>query len=125
MSGDSPSPNASNGGRGPGGRFAKGDPGGPGNPNARRVALLRSALLVSVTPEAVQQVAAALLAQAKAGDAGFRATGECHLCAGEERRVSPDLRCRACGRAVVVVELMDVLNKGPRPGETLVTGGGA
>lgn len=64
---DSPSPNGASG-RGPNGRFAKGNPGGPGNPNAKRVARLRSALLKSVTPEDMQQVVAALLAQAKAGD---------------------------------------------------------
>ncbi|MEX0775079.1 MAG: hypothetical protein WD042_05120 [Phycisphaeraceae bacterium] len=68
----SPSPNGSNGasggGRDAGGRFARGNPGGPGNPHAAHVARLRSALLDAVTPEDVQAVAAALLAQAKQGD---------------------------------------------------------
>ncbi len=36
---------SNNGGRGPGGRFAKGNPGGPGNPNAGQMARLRAALL--------------------------------------------------------------------------------
>lgn len=52
---------------------------------------------------------------------GFRRTGERYLLAGEERRVTDDLRCAACGRMAVVVELMDVLSEGRRPGETLVT----
>ena len=67
MSTDSPSPNGSQG-RGPGGRFAKGNAGGPGNPNAKRVARLRTALLKGVTPEDMQQVVAAMLAKAKGGD---------------------------------------------------------
>src|SRR5687768_12574023 len=64
---DSPSTNGPNG-RGAGGRFAKGNHGGPGNPHARRVARLRSALFKSVQPTDLRQVVAALLAQAKAGD---------------------------------------------------------
>lgn len=32
------------------GRFPKGNPGGPGNPHARKVALLRAALLDRVPP---------------------------------------------------------------------------
>jgi hypothetical protein len=43
-----PSPNGSNG-RGAGGRFAKGNVGGPGNPHAQKVAQLRSALLRAVS----------------------------------------------------------------------------
>lgn len=57
-----PSPN------GPNGRFAPGNPGGPGNPYARRVAALRTALLEAVTPEALGELARALVKQAKAGD---------------------------------------------------------
>jgi hypothetical protein len=64
---DAPSPNAGNG-RGAGGRFAKGNGGGPGNPHARRVAELRSAMLNAVTPQDVRDVMAALLAAAKGGD---------------------------------------------------------
>jgi hypothetical protein len=62
-----PSPNGANG-RGPGGRFAKGNAGGPGNPNARRVAELRAALLAVVSPADIRKVAAALLKKAKSGD---------------------------------------------------------
>lgn len=52
---------------------------------------------------------------------GFRPTGERYLLAGEERRVTEDLRCRACGQAAVAIELTDVLSAEPRAGETLVT----
>lgn len=64
-----PSPNGADGGRDAGGRFAAGNPGGPGNPYARRVAALRSALLDAVTADDVREMARALLDQAKAGDA--------------------------------------------------------
>lgn len=63
----SPSPNGANG-RGAGGRFAKGNAGGPGNPHAKRVSRLRTALYRSVSPKDLREVVAALLAQAKAGD---------------------------------------------------------
>lgn len=68
---DSPSTNGANGRgeeRTAGGRFAPGNRGGPGNPHARRVAKLRAALFKAVTPADLREVAAALLAQAKAGD---------------------------------------------------------
>ena len=64
---DSPSTNGTNG-RGPGGRFAAGNSGGPGNPLAKRVARLRSALLRSVSPQDLVEVAQTLLRQAKSGD---------------------------------------------------------
>ena len=62
-----PSPNGSNG-RDSGGRFVKGNGGGPGNPYARRVARLRSALFKAVTPEDIREVVTALLNSAKGGD---------------------------------------------------------
>ena len=49
------------------GRFAKGNPGGPGNPNGRRVADLRAALLDAVTEADIRAVAWSLVARAKAG----------------------------------------------------------
>jgi hypothetical protein len=61
------STNAPNG-RGQDGRFAKGNSGGPGNPHARRVARLRSALLNAVKPDDVREVVVTLLASAKAGE---------------------------------------------------------
>jgi len=62
-----PSSNGRNG-RDASGRFAKGNPGGPGNPFARRVAAIRSALLDAVDDGGIDQVAHGLLQAAKAGD---------------------------------------------------------
>jgi hypothetical protein len=50
------------------GRFAQGNPGGPGNPYAKRVADLRAALLESVTEQDIRTVARALVMRAKAGE---------------------------------------------------------
>jgi hypothetical protein len=61
-------PDEANDGRDAQGRFARGNPGGPGNPFARQVAQLRRALCNSVTDEDVQEVSRQLLAQAKQGD---------------------------------------------------------
>jgi hypothetical protein len=63
----SPSTNGSNG-RGSGGRFAKGNAGGPGNPHARKVAQLRSALLQAVSGRDLKAIVKKLLEQAKGGD---------------------------------------------------------
>ena len=38
------------------GKFAQGNPGGPGNPHAKRVGELRTALLDAVTPEDMRAV---------------------------------------------------------------------
>jgi hypothetical protein len=54
-------------GRDPKGRFAKGNPGGPGNPFARHVAKLRSALVQCVTEADIRQIANGLLVSAKLG----------------------------------------------------------
>ena len=62
-----PLPNGSNG-RGPDGRFAKGNRGGPGNPYASRTARLRSVLLDNVTDDDFKAVVGKLVAMAKAGD---------------------------------------------------------
>lgn len=64
---DAPSPTASNG-RGSNGKFGIGNQYAKGNPHAKRVARLRSALFKSVKPADLREVIAALLAQAKAGD---------------------------------------------------------
>jgi hypothetical protein len=55
-------------GRGQGGRFAKGNPGGPGNPFARQVAALREAALAAITPEDVHAILAKMAELALAGD---------------------------------------------------------
>jgi hypothetical protein len=65
----SPSANGSrNDGRDENGRFTQGNPGGPGNPFARQVAALRSALLACITPDDILEIMAALLLKAKTGD---------------------------------------------------------
>jgi len=69
-----PLPNGSNGheraagGRGTGGRFVAGNPGGPGNPHARRVSAMRAAILAAVTDEDLKAIARALVKKAKGGD---------------------------------------------------------
>ena len=50
------------------GRFTAGNPGGPGNPYARRVAAMRTQLLDAVDSDGIAEVARAMLAAAKAGD---------------------------------------------------------
>jgi hypothetical protein len=65
--GPSPSANGANG-RDQRGRFTKGNPGGPGNPFARRTAQLRRALSMAVSEEDIAVVARQLLEKAKAGD---------------------------------------------------------
>jgi hypothetical protein len=72
---ETPSPNGANGhallvkhDRQIGGRFAKGNSGGPGNPFAKRVAELRQALFDAVTPDDLTAVVVKLVAQAKSGD---------------------------------------------------------
>ena len=59
-----PSPN----GRSARGRFARGNPGGPGNPHAKRTSLLRAALLEAVTEDDIRAVAHGLVAKARSGD---------------------------------------------------------
>lgn len=62
-----PSTNGSNG-RGSGGRFALGNPGGPGNPLAKKTAALRRAFQECVGEEDIRAVVAELIARAKAGE---------------------------------------------------------
>ncbi len=50
------------------GRFAAGNPGGPGNPFAAQAARLRSALFQAVTPEDLAAVIRALVGKAKEGN---------------------------------------------------------
>src|SRR5262249_1693262 len=56
-------------GRGPDGRFCKGNKGGPGNPYARQVAALRQAFLAAVTGEDIANIAKVMIEKAKQGDA--------------------------------------------------------
>src|SRR5437763_1585022 len=55
-------------GRDANGRFVKGNPGGPGNPFARRVAALRKALINFVTVDDMKHVAFILKEKAMSGD---------------------------------------------------------
>lgn len=50
------------------GRFTKGNPGGPGNPAAKRVAALRMALLEAVTEDDMRVIVRRLVKEAKAGN---------------------------------------------------------
>src|SRR5947208_11123989 len=52
------------------GRFAKGNPGGPGNPFARRVAALRKVIINRLTEADLLAITEALLARAKEGSVG-------------------------------------------------------
>ena len=63
-----PTPNGSLGRDLVSGRFTAGNPGGPGNPYARRVAAMRTQLLDAVDSDGIAEVARAMLAAAKAGD---------------------------------------------------------
>ena len=54
--------------RDPLGRFAPGNKGGPVNPFARRLGMLRCALVRRIKPEAVEAIADVLIDRAKAGD---------------------------------------------------------
>ena len=60
-------PNGSNGDRDADGRFARGNAGGPGNPHARKVGQLRSAMLRAVSGKDMQAIVAKLVEQAKGG----------------------------------------------------------
>ena len=82
MNREQPTTNGENG-RGANGRFANGNSGGPGNPYARRVAALRSALLEAIEPADVTEIVHRLIEMAKAGD----------LVAAKE------VLARACGKA--------------------------
>jgi hypothetical protein len=64
---EDPSPNGVNG-RDPQGRFLPGNPGGPGNPFARRCASLRKAFLEAVSDADLQAIARTLVERAKGGD---------------------------------------------------------
>ena len=65
---DQPLGNGANG-RDAGGRFTTGNPGGPGNPIAKRTADVKQAFLEAVTADDQRPSARKLVEQAKAGDA--------------------------------------------------------
>jgi hypothetical protein len=55
-------------GRDANGRFTRGNPGGPGNPHAKRVASLRRVLLDAITEDDMLAIAQLLVAKAREGD---------------------------------------------------------
>lgn len=61
-------PTPQDNGRDARGRFATGNPGGPGNPYGKRCAELRAAVLEAVGPEDLREVVARILDSAKGGD---------------------------------------------------------
>ena len=67
MDDTAPSPNGDNG-RDASGRFVAGNPGGPGNPHARQVGQLRSALIEAVTDKDIERIFATLVRRAIEGD---------------------------------------------------------
>ncbi len=62
-----PSTNGTSG-RKSNGQFAKGNPGGPGNPYARRVARLRATLLDAVGENGLADIVQGMITAAKGGD---------------------------------------------------------
>ena len=65
---EKPKPNGRNGDRDSRGRFAEGNPGGPGNPLAQSVGRLRAAMLTAVTVADMRAVVAKLVEMAKDGN---------------------------------------------------------
>lgn len=63
-----PFTNGANPLRGPMGRWAKGNPGGPGNPHVRKVASLRSSLFNAVSATDMRKVVKRLVSAAIDGD---------------------------------------------------------
>ena len=55
-------------GRKPNGQFAKGNPGGPGNPYARHVARLRASLIEAVGDDGLKDIVQGMVTAAKGGD---------------------------------------------------------
>ena len=64
-------PRPTSNGRDARGRFVKGNPGGPGNPYAGKISQLRKALIASVSPQDIAEIARTVIEQAKAGDAAM------------------------------------------------------
>jgi hypothetical protein len=78
------------GGRDAKGRFAAGNPGGPGNPFARRTAELRREFLAEASGEDLRAVCRALLERAKGGDVAAAKLALGYLVGKPEKAVDPD-----------------------------------
>jgi hypothetical protein len=63
-----PLKNGRNGDRDALGRFRPGNPGGPGNPIARKTAAIRKALFAAVKADDIRAMVRALVARARGGD---------------------------------------------------------
>jgi hypothetical protein len=77
-------------GRDAAGRFTKGNPGGPGNPFARRTAAMRKALCDAVSEEDLRQIAEALKRKAKEGDVAAARLVLSYVVGRPEATVDPD-----------------------------------
>jgi hypothetical protein len=77
-------------GRDAAGRFTKGNPGGPGNPFARRTAAMRKALCEAVSEEDLRQIAEALKQKAKEGDVAAARLVLSYVVGRPEATVNPD-----------------------------------
>jgi len=77
-------------GRDNGGRFTKGNKGGPGNPFARKSAALRQALLDTVTAEDLQAIVRQMIQQAKEGDVSAARLVFSYTLGKPDKAVDPD-----------------------------------
>jgi hypothetical protein len=100
------------------GRFAPNNPGGPGNPFARKTAALRKALIDAVTETDLQEIAAILLLKAKQGDLAAVKLLFSYIIGKPEKAADPDTLDRhewqtALGNMVSPLELESVLGTWP------------
>jgi hypothetical protein len=100
------------------GRFAPNNPGGPGNPFARKTAALRKALIDAVTETDLQEIAAILLLKAKQGDLAAIKLLFGYVIGKPEKSTDPDTLDRhewqtALGNLVSPLELETVLGTWP------------
>ena len=72
------------------GRFAKGNPGGPGNPYARQVAELRKELLQRCTPERIGKIADRMMELAEGGNVSAAKLVFQYVLGKPHEAVSPD-----------------------------------
>src|SRR5260370_36752858 len=99
-------PLAEDSGRDALGRFTKGNPGGAGNPFARRVAALRAVLLDCVTDKDMEHVACELVVQAKMGNLAAIKLLFQYVLGKPAATVDPD---------TLDLQEMDLFQRGPSP----------
>jgi hypothetical protein len=115
---DSPSTLSAPNGRDAKGRFTQNNPGGPGNPFARKTAALRKALIDAVTDADIQEIATILLLKAKQGDLAAVKLLFTYIIGKPEAPANPDTLDRhewqtALGNMVSPLELESVLGTWP------------